>query len=344
MPQRFAGVDAARGLAIIGMLWAHVADDGTRQSLADGRSAVLFAVLAGCSIGLLTGGARPARGRSARLAALSSVALRGLLLIALGLALWALGTPLAVILDTYGVLFLILLPVVFAPIPLVVAVGIAAALAGPLVVTAVGADPGTPFSAERMQHLASMWLVTGFYPAVVFAAYVCAGLVAARADLAKRRTLIAMVCAGVATSVLGYGGAAVLGLDASAHANTTAEALGSGGLAIALVGGLELVCSSPATGRAARFVLLPLRAAGSMPLTVYTGQLVVLAVWLHTPAAGDPPWIESWTLLGWLVLGSCGFALVWQRLVGRGPLEELLRRLTAVHVGSSRPARLRWRP
>ena len=66
MDVRFAGVDAARGLAIVGMLWAHTAADGTRQSLADGRSAVLFATLAGCSIGLLTGGARPRTGRGRR--------------------------------------------------------------------------------------------------------------------------------------------------------------------------------------------------------------------------------------------------------------------------------------
>lgn len=341
VPQRFAGVDAARGLAILGMLWAHVAPDETTESLADGRSSVLFAVLAGCSIGLMTGGPRPVTGGRARGAALASIALRGLLLIALGLALWALGTPVAVILDTYGVLFLILLPVVFAPLPVIAAVGIVAALAGPMVVATVGADLQTPFSAGRMQHLASMWLVTGYYPAVVFAAYVCAGLVVARADLAERRTLVAMVGAGAATSALGYGGAALLGLDASTHASTTAEVLGSGGLAIALIGGLELVCTSPVTGRAARFVLRPLRAAGSMPLTIYTGQLFALALWLHSPAAGDPRSIASWDLLGWLIVGSCGFAVVWRHVVGRGPLEEVLRRLTAVHVGSDRPARLR---
>jgi uncharacterized membrane protein YeiB len=67
-----------------------------------------------------------------------------------------------------------------------------------------------------------------------------------------------------------------------------------------------------------------------MPLTIYTGQLLVLAVWLTTPAAGDPPWIESWTLLGGLVLGSVAFALVWQRFVGRGPLERAMTLLTTV--------------
>jgi uncharacterized membrane protein YeiB len=326
---RFAGVDAARGLAILGMLWAHTAADGTRQALADGRSSVLFATLAGCSLGLLTGGARPVGG-AARWRALGAVALRGALLVLLGLALWTLGTPVAVVLDTYGVLFLALLPVVLAPARVVAAVGLLAALGGPLVVAAVGSDLDTPFTPERLLHLPAEWFVTGYYPGVVWAAYLCAGLVAARAGLARRRTLVAMLAAGAATSALGYGGAAALGLDASAHADTTAEVLGSGGLAIAVVGALELLCSSAATGDVARRVLAPLTAAGRMPLTIYTGQLLVLAVWLTTPAAGDPPWIESWTLLGGLVLGSVAFALVWQRFVGRGPLERAMTLLTTV--------------
>lgn len=331
MSVRFAGVDAARGLAVLGMLWAHTADDGTRQSLADGRSAVLFATLAGCSIGLLTGGARPRAG-SDRRDALASVALRGLALIALGLALAALGTPVAVVLDTYGVLFLVLLPIVFAPVPVVAVVGAVAALVGPIVVSAVGPDLDTPFSPQRIPHLLEEWFVTGYYPGVVFAAYLCAGLVAARADLGRRRTLVAMVGAGAAASLLGYGGAGLLRLDASAHANSTAEVLGSGGLAIALIGALELLCTSPAAGRAARGVLSPLIAAGRMPLTIYTGQLVVLALWLLTPAAGVPPWIESWSLLIGLTAASLLFALVWQRFLGRGPLEGLLTSLTTVRT------------
>lgn len=318
----------------MGMLWAHTAADGTRQSFADGRSAVLFATLAGCSIGLITGGARP-RERGERRAALTSVALRGLVLIVLGIGLWTLGTPIAVVLDTYGVLFLLLLPVVFAPVPVIAGVALVAALAGPLIVAAVGEDLATPFSTERLLHLPAEWLVTGYYPGVVFAAYLCAGLVVARADLARRRTCVGMLTGGAATSLLGYGGAAVAGLDASAHANTTAEVLGSGGLAIAVIGGLELLCSSATTGPIVRAALTPLTAAGRMPLTIYTGQLLVLAVWLLTPAAGVPPWIESWTLLGGLIVASLVFATLWQRFLGRGPLEGLMAQLTSVRARSA---------
>jgi hypothetical protein len=290
---------------------------------------VLFATLAGCSIGLITGGEHPRQGGERR-SGLASIALRGLVLIALGLVLWSLGTPVAVVLDTYGVLFLVLLPVVFAPLRVVAGVGLVAALVGPLVVAAVGEDLQTPFSADRVPHLLGEWFVTGYYPGVVFAAYLCAGLVVARAGLARRRTLVAMVGSGAVTSLLGYGGAALAGLNASAHADTTAEVLGSGGLAIAVIGALELLCSSPATARVARAALAPLIAAGRMPLTIYTGQLLVLAVWLQTPAAGDPPWIESWALLAGLLAASLLFAWLWQRFIGRGPLETVMGGLSTV--------------
>lgn len=322
---RLVGVDVARGLAIVGMLYAHTADDGSAESLADGRSSVLFATLAGVSLGLITGGPRPVTGRARRDARLS-VALRGLLLVALGLLLWMLGTPVAVILDYYGVLFLALLPVLFAPPTVVAAVGLVAALAGPVLVAAVGPDLRTPFTAGRPGRLLAEWFVTGYYPDVVWAAYLCAGLLVARLDLARPAIQRALLVAGSATSVLGYGGARLLGLDATAHADTTAEVLGAGGLAIALIGGLQLLC----TAAGARRVLEPLAAAGSMPLTIYTGQLLVLAVWLTTPAAGDPPWIASWPLLVGLVLGSLVFATAWRRTVGRGPMESLVTGLTGV--------------
>ncbi len=60
----------ARCLALLGMVATHVLDerdpDGTlsfAQALAGGRSAALFAVLAGVSLALMTGRREPVRGR-----------------------------------------------------------------------------------------------------------------------------------------------------------------------------------------------------------------------------------------------------------------------------------------
>lgn len=326
---RLLGVDAARGIAVLGMLWAHVADDGTRNGLADGRSSVLFATMAGVSLGLLSGGARPLSGVVGS-RALVRIALRGVLLVLLGLVLWQIGTPVAVILDYYGALFLVLLPVVLAPRWVLVLVAAAATLLGPLVIATVGEDLSTPFSGQRAPQLLTEWFVSGYYPGVVWAAYLAVGLLAARLDLARRSTQIGMLIGGAAASLLGYAGAGFLGLDASAHSNTTWEVLGSGGLAVALVALLQLLCGVRVTAPVARRVLHPLIAAGAMPLTIYTLQLIVIALFLASPASGDPPSMASWSLLAALAVGSLLFAVVWRRFAGQGPLESIMAALTAI--------------
>ena len=57
---RVVAVDVARGLAVLGMfaahMWPRVELD---ERVFDGRSAILFATLAGISLGLSSGGARP---------------------------------------------------------------------------------------------------------------------------------------------------------------------------------------------------------------------------------------------------------------------------------------------
>ena len=62
VPPRLFGLDAARGLALLGMFAAHTLAT-TGETVVDGRSAILFATVAGASLGLITGGATPpARG------------------------------------------------------------------------------------------------------------------------------------------------------------------------------------------------------------------------------------------------------------------------------------------
>src|SRR5688500_13218326 len=103
-PDRLVGVDAARGVALLGMVAVHVLPtldrDGTPTLVGHvfgGRSAALFAVLAGVGVGLAYRGARPpARGTAAddprtprfsTLRAAAALSLRAVLIGALGLAL-----------------------------------------------------------------------------------------------------------------------------------------------------------------------------------------------------------------------------------------------------------------
>src|SRR6478752_3563105 len=109
--RRIVGIDVARGLAVLGMMTAHVGPDdhgpvppGGFAQLADGRPSALFVVLAGVSLALLSGGASPVTG-SAMSQARGRVVVRALLVLVLGVFLVALGTPVVVILPTYAVLF-----------------------------------------------------------------------------------------------------------------------------------------------------------------------------------------------------------------------------------------------
>jgi uncharacterized membrane protein YeiB len=100
-----------------------------------------------------------------------------------------------------------------------------------------------------------------------------------------------MIGGGVAAAVAGYGAAAVLpGVTAEAHSGSTAEILGSGGSAIALIGILLLVTTSTTIGRAARAVLWPIGAAGSLALSVYTVQILVLSMVAGARDAGGISW------------------------------------------------------
>src|SRR5215212_4647532 len=141
---RVIGVDVARGLALIGMMATHAVgslDDNDNPTLAHvlagGRAATTFVVVAGVSLAFLSGGRTSVRGRD-RIAASAGLAVRALLIGAIGLTLGYLGEHNGIdgILPTYGLLFLLAIPLLGCS-PLVL-IGVAAALTavGPLLIVA----------------------------------------------------------------------------------------------------------------------------------------------------------------------------------------------------------------
>jgi uncharacterized membrane protein len=109
-PPRINALDIARALAILGMIGAHVGDippfdltwPPSYLAVVHGHSSMLFAVLAGVSIALVTGRQRipaPAELPRLRFALLG----RGMTIFLLGLLLELVGTGVAVILTFYGV-------------------------------------------------------------------------------------------------------------------------------------------------------------------------------------------------------------------------------------------------
>lgn len=329
-------MDAARGVALLGMFAAHTIYLPTEQ-LYDGRSAILFATLAGVSLALMTGGPTPPAAIADRRAARLTVLIRGCALILIGSLLALAQPPLAVILDSYGFAFLLLIPVLLVRPAVAAGLAVAVAVVGPAVVGALtaGADPsGLPAPVR----LFADWLAFGPYPVLVWTAFVLGGLALGRSRLTRRPTTLAALVGGTLLAVGGYTAAFAPGITAAAHSGTTAEVVGSGGVALAVIGGFSLLDGATGAGekvaRVVRRVLSPLAAAGSMPLTIYTAHAIALAV-IRAVTIDGPRWEPPGWVLPVLVVGALVFAALWRRFVGPGPLEALLRLVTRAAVRPS---------
>lgn len=305
------------------------------EQLYDGRSAILFATVAGVSLGLITGGAHPP-GRGLRAPLRLAVLVRGSVLVLLGLALTTfLAPPMAVILDYYGFAFLLLIGLLFAN--RLVLAGVAAAVT-PVAPAIVGllTEAVTFEELAGPVQLFGRWLVFGNYPMIVWIAYLLVGLLLARSDLRDRFTAAFALVGGTLAAVVGYSVAAfVPGMSAAAHSDSTLEVIASGGVAVAILGALSLLDSATGPGervaRVVRFVLAPVAAAGAMALTLYVAHAIALTAvrdaFIH---------VGRWTVPGWvfpaLVVGSLLVATLWRRFLGAGPLEAGLRELTRLVV------------
>lgn len=342
VPPRLFGVDAARGVALLGMFAAHTIFGGGERVF-DGRSAILFATVAGVSLGLISGGAHPPP-PGERSATRLTVVIRGGVLVVLGLVLTTfLRPPIAVILDYYGFAFLLLIAVLFVGRPVLALLAAVIAVAAPSIVAAV--TDGVPYEniAEPVQVFAR-WLFYGEYPMLTWLAFLLAGLLLARADLRQRPTATLALAFGTLAAALGYGSTLLIpGITAEAHSGTTAEVVGSGGVAVAIIGGLSLLDSATGWGehgaRVLRFVLTPIAAAGAMALTLYTAHAIVLAIIRWTSPDPDR-WQVPWWTFPALALAALVVATLWRRFVGPGPLEAGLRALTRLALRAPREPRV----
>lgn len=241
------GIDLARGLAVLGMYAAHVGPDPTMGGplgfvleLARGRSAALFALLAGFSLVLITGRPHPRTGRAGR-QAVSRIVIRSVVLMALGFVLTALHTDVDVILSFYGLLFLLVLPLYRLSARTLAVLAAVGALVMPQVLyvirqsieagdwadTVVAGDPlARVTGTDGFMEL----LFTGEYPVLTWMSFVIAGMAVARLDLTRARVRARLVLTGGALTVLGYGGS-WLALHSVPHALTTIGAATDGGSA-----------------------------------------------------------------------------------------------------------------
>lgn len=376
---RVVGVDVARALALIGMMLIHVLpriDESSGEATvlgltAAGRSAALFALLAGVGLALLTGGHRPHRERGTRSRDRRLVVVRALLIVVIGFVVAAWESQVAIILVHYGLLFLLAVPLLGLGARALAAIALGWVLLAPpllrLVITGLMTDPdypgemrlwhspGLPDLLTRPGLLALDLSVTGYYPLLIWPAYLIAGLAVGRCDLSRRSvawTLLGLG-AGLAALSAAVSWATLLGTDlvarldvygdgpeavraelltgtllpvaadprwflvAAPHSGSTADLVHTIGSALLVLGACLLV-ASVLTGRR-RLLLAPLIGAGAMPLTLYVGHLALLHAW-HVegwPLHGADP---ATIALGLIVAALAGGGIK-AALRRRGPLE-----------------------
>ncbi len=327
---RIDGLDVARALAILGMVAAHVGDEGTRGSDSDGWGwivishgfpSALFAVLAGVSMTLML----TRRGTVAvadvspddRSRTRVRIIVRAVILIGMGGLLAGLGTTVVVILAHLGVMFILAIPLLRLPTRVLVAGAVALAIIGGWL--ARGAlDWADGIGIGSWPVIDTLW--SAYYPALAWMAYIMAGLVIGRLDL--RRTVVAwrLVAVGVAlaaaTRAIGWG----TGdededpwLTTEPHSYSAVEMLSNIGVACAIIG-LTLLLA-----RRWPRALWPFMASGSMALTLYVAHLIVIAI-VGYEMVQEPSNVSFVAL----TLGLVTFACIWRPLLGQGPLERLL--------------------
>ncbi|MCO1657712.1 heparan-alpha-glucosaminide N-acetyltransferase domain-containing protein [Pseudonocardia humida] len=365
---RVAGVDIARGLALVGMAATHVfdsLDDDGRPGLvhvvAGGRAATTFVLLAGVSLAFLSGGRRGVRGRE-RVSASAGLAVRAALIGVIGLVLGHLGAANGIdgILPFYALLFLLAIPLLGAPVPVLLGVAAAAIALGPLLLVATagaelpfaepGGEPTLAMLVRDPGGLLALLLLTGEYPVVVYLAYLCAGMAIGRLDLRSPRLAWVLLLGGAALAATARVASAVLlnpmgGLrrlieqdDRDDDPAAVSELLWSPErssswdyLAIpaphshTTVDVLHTLGSAAAVlGAALLLSRVPAVIKALSPLAAAGAMSLTLysghLVLLATGILDDRPGL----LFVGMVVGGLALAWVWRRRFGRGPLEALV--------------------
>jgi uncharacterized membrane protein len=337
---RIIGIDVARGLAILGMMGVHMLNAGPVPWIVElpdnwdqafaGRSAVLFGVVAGVSVALMSGRTHPVAGTS-RLQARMRIVVRALAIFALGGFLTTLDHNVNVILEYYGVLFVLVLPFLgWQPKQLFQLVALMMVVLPLLYIVIENLVWRSEFG--RWTPLTGL-LFSGGYPAIIWIVYILLGLGVGRLTLNSTRVQVRLLCAGAAMTFAAYASGKVaeqqfpwlpptdgsmpgrfdLGRMATIepHSGTWFEVIGSGGLSLAIIA-VSLVAA-----HRLRFVLYPIAMAGSMALSVYVFHVVSM-IWIH-PNPETQYQVYFGTVAIMLIATS-----IWGALLGKGPLERVL--------------------
>ncbi|MFD4957908.1 acyltransferase family protein [Microbacterium sp. NPDC058389] len=288
----------------------------------DQRPQLLFALLDGISLGIIS-----ARGdyASARSEARRSITIRAVVLIALGLLLSLWGSGVIVILDYYGFFFLLALPMLFLRRGVLLSVSISLAALGPFLITAfMWLVDGVTIPMVLQQFV--IWTFAGQYPAVIWMPYILFGLWMQRAGLLVATKMLRLA---IIALIVGIGCAAVVPLmSLTPEVPSALSGISAGAFGAALIWVLVVVLRRPAGG--ARKLVALTTSIGSMPLSIYVLHVLVISLIVEVSGISK---LQSWSSF-WIVAVLCVvFACTWRILLGRGPIEQLTRWMTTQSQG-----------
>ncbi|WP_298588491.1 heparan-alpha-glucosaminide N-acetyltransferase domain-containing protein [uncultured Kocuria sp.] len=217
--RRLVGIDAARGLALIGLMAIHILPSWNEETgeasvtwrIFSGDSAALFALLAGVGLALTSGGRHPHEGRTMT-ADRIGLAVRAVLIAIVGLWIGTLmpeDPPAYNILIYYGMFFLLAIPFLHAGPKVLFICAAVFGLVSPLLMqgllnelpawssynptlTTVLAEPGAT---------ASQLLLTGSYPALPYMTYLLVGMGLGRLNLRKSEVQIRLLVTGIGVAI-----------------------------------------------------------------------------------------------------------------------------------------------
>lgn len=342
-------MDAAAGVALLALIVAQALVPPAAATSLDAAplpepalllkvGAPVLAVLAGVTVSLGSGGARVSLAAAGPVWA--RLALRAALIGVVGLALGSAGPAAgAVLLPYYAVLFVLAVPLVVLPSGLL---GVVAALVVglPLLTGEPAPSPryppgGNPALIDVLHQplpLLEQLSLTGAYPALLWTAYLCVGLVVGRLTLTRLSTAAALVGAGCTSLLLGMA-AARFPLDASEilRTNTASGLLAGTGLALVLFGSLLWLghLRRPVPRLLAGTLRVPLAGVGAIALSAYAGHVL----FVNSVAAQQAAPVTVCVLqVGVALLVGLG----WRATAGRDPLDVLRPRAAAPEAVSAR--------
>lgn len=217
---RISGVDLARALALMGMMAAHFgASTQYGQSFWDslgaithGRSSLLFAVVAGVSIALMTGRTQPVGGDNL-VAARTKLVLRALFIALIGSGLVQYSSGIDIILPTYALLFVIAVPFLRAKRLTLILWAAGFATIGSALSFAF-----RPFGYSDVLPVPfASFLASSNYALLPWCALVLVGMAVGRTNLSSWKNLCVIAGSGAVIALLAYGSTEFFGPDFPAN-------------------------------------------------------------------------------------------------------------------------------